>query len=255
MTMRGVILGLLFPALVLALWEILGRADVLSADGFSLISRIVPAAAEGFADGTMWQRTWETLSAAAVGWAMAAAIGIPLGLLLGLVQPLERLLSVTIEALRPVPSAALIPIALLIFGFSLEMGAAVAAFACLWPILILTAAAARGIEPRLLELGRALGFGAIARVWRFALPAALPGIAVGLRIAFGIAIVVTVTVEIVANPRGLGYAMITAQQSLRADVMYAYLFWIGIVGWLINLAMTRAERHLLHWYWSSRGAE
>jgi ABC-type nitrate/sulfonate/bicarbonate transport system permease component len=255
MARRGAILGLLVPALVLALWEILGRADVLSDDGFSRISRIMPAAVHGLADGTMLQRTWETLSAAATGWAIAAAIGIPLGLLIGLVRPLERLLSVTIEALRPVPSAALIPIALLIFGFSLQMGAAVAAFACLWPILILTAAAARGIEPRLLELGRALGFGAIARVWRLALPAALPGIAVGLRIAFGIAIVVTVTVEIVANPRGLGYAMITAQQSLRTDVMYAYLFWTGIVGWLINLAMTRAERYALHWYWSSRGME
>jgi NitT/TauT family transport system permease protein len=87
------------------------------------------------------------------------------------------------------------------------------------------------------------------------LPAALPGIAVGLRIAFGIAIAVTVTVELVANPRGLGYAMITAQQSLRADVMYAYLFWIGIVGWLINLAMTRTERYLLHWYWSARSEQ
>ena len=61
----------------------------------------------------------------------------------------------------------------------------------------------------------------------------------------------TVTVEIAANPRGLGYAMITAQQSLRAEVMYAYLFWIGIVGWLINLAIAAAERRLLHWHWSS----
>jgi sulfonate transport system permease protein len=250
---RRLVLGLLFPVLLLAAWEILARAGVLSADGFSRISLIVPAAAEGLADGTLWQRTWETLSAAAVGWAIAAAIGIPLGLLIGLVRPVERLLAVTVEALRPVPSAALIPIALLIFGFSLEMGASVAAYAAVWSVLIVTAAAARGIEPRLLEVGRALGYGPLARIWRFALPAAMPGIAVGLRVALGIAIVVTVTVEIAANPRGLGYAMITAQQSLRAEVMYAYLFWIGIVGWLINVAMVRAERRLLRWYWAGRG--
>ena len=128
-TARRITLGLMFPALVLALWEILARAGVLSADGFSSIGRILPAAVQQLADGTMLQRTWETLSASAVGWAMAAAIGIPLGLLLGLAPPLERLLSVTIEALRPVPSAALIPIALLIFGFGLQMSAAVAAFA------------------------------------------------------------------------------------------------------------------------------
>jgi ABC-type nitrate/sulfonate/bicarbonate transport system permease component len=251
---RRLLLGLLFPAALLAAWEILARLGVLDRDAFSRITLIVPAAVQGLADGTIWLRTYETLGAAVFGWGIAAAIGIPLGLALGLVRPLERLMTVTVEALRPVPSAALIPIVLLIFGFSLQLDAAVTAFACVWPILIVTTAAVRGIEPRLLEVGRALGYGALARIWHFALPAALPGIAVGLRIAFGIAIVVTVTVEIAANPRGLGYAMITAQQSLRAELMYAYLFWIGIVGWLINFAMTRTERRLLRWYWSARAA-
>jgi len=251
---RRLLLGLIFPIALLAAWEIFARAGVLAEDVFSRISKIVPAAVDGFADGSILARTYETLGAALFGWAIAAAIGIPLGLLLGLVRPLERLTLVTIEALRPVPSAALIPIVLLIFGFSLQLDATVTAFACVWPVLIVTTGAVRGIEPRLIEVGRALGYGMLARIWRFALPAALPGIAVGLRIAFGIAIVVTVTVEIAANPRGLGYAMITAQQSLRADVMYAYLFWIGIVGWLINVAMIRTERHLLRWYWTARTA-
>jgi ABC-type nitrate/sulfonate/bicarbonate transport system permease component len=253
-TARRVILGLIFPTALLIAWEILVRAEVLSEDVFSRISRIVPAMLAGFADGSILLRTYETMGGALFGWAIAAAIGIPLGLVLGLVRPLERLTLVTIEALRPVPSAALIPIVLLIFGFSLQLDAAVSAFACLWPVLIVTTGAVRGIEPRLLEVGRALGYGALARIWHFALPAALPGIAVGLRVAFGIAIVVTVTVEIAANPRGLGYAMITAQQSLRAEVMYAYLFWIGIVGWVINVAMVRAERHWLRWYWAARSA-
>jgi NitT/TauT family transport system permease protein len=253
-TARRLLLGLIFPVALLAAWEICVRAGLLSEDVFSRISKIVPAAVDAFADGSILMRTYETLGAALFGWAIAAAIGIPLGLALGLVRPLERLTLVTIEALRPVPSAALIPIVLLIFGFSLELDATVAAFACVWPVLIITTGAVRGIEPRLLEVGRALGYGALARIWHFALPAALPGIAVGLRVAFGIAIVVTVTVEIAANPRGLGYAMITAQQSLRAEVMYAYLFWIGIVGWLINVAMVRAERRWLGWYWAARGA-
>ncbi len=254
MTLRRLLLGLVFPVALLAAWEVSVRTGLLSEDVFSRISRIVPALLEGLADGTILARTYETLAAALFGWAIAAAIGIPLGLVLGLVRPLERLTLVTIEALRPVPSAALIPIVLLIFGFSLELDATVAAFACLWPVLIVTTGAVRGIEPRLLEVGRALGYGALARIWHFALPAALPGIAVGLRVAFGIAIVVAVTVEIAANPRGLGYAMITAQQSLRAEVMYAHLFWIGLVGWLINVAMIRAERHWLRWYWAARGA-
>jgi NitT/TauT family transport system permease protein len=251
---RRLLLGLAFPVAFLALWEILSRADVLSNDTFSRISLIVPALVGALLDGSLLARTGETLSSAVIGWGIAAAIGIPMGLLLGLSRPIDRLMSVTVEALRPVPSAALIPIFLLIYGFSLALSASVAAFACIWPVLIVTVTAVRGIEPRLLEVGRALGFGAARRIWQFALPAALPGIAVGLRVAFGIAIVVTVTVEIAANPRGLGYAMITAQQSFRAELMYAYLFWIGIVGWVINVAMVRTERRVLRWYWSARGA-
>lgn len=247
-----IVLALIFPVLVFAAWEILARQGVLPADSFSRVSIIVPAAIAALADGSMLERTWETLSAALLGWGIAAAIGIPLGLVLGLARPLERLMAVTIEVMRPVPSAALIPIALLIFGFSIELGASVTAFSCVWPILIVTIAAVRGIDPRLIEVGRALGFGKLRRLFLFALPAALPGIAVGLRVAFGIAIVVTVTVEIAANPRGLGYAMITAQQSLRVETMFAYLLWLGLVGWLINVAMVRTERVLLRWYWLAR---
>ena len=252
MTARRPLLGLVVPALFLALWEALAATGALPEDSFSRVSRIVPVLVQGLLDGSVWLRTYETLAGAAFGWAIAAAAGIPLGLAFGLIRPLERLTAVTVEAMRPVPSAALIPIALLIFGFSIQLSASVAAFACLWPVLIVTTGAVRAVEPRLLEVGRALGFGVAARIWRFALPAALPGIAVGLRIAFGIAIVVTVTVEIAANPRGLGYAMITAQQSLRVEAMYAYLIWIGIVGFAINHAMVRAERRLLGWYWTPR---
>jgi NitT/TauT family transport system permease protein len=143
-TTRRIALGLLFPLLFLLSWEVLARAGVLSPDGFSRISQIVPAGLAALLDGSLWQRTGETLSAAALGWLIAAALGIPGGLLLGLFRPLERIMSLTIEALRPIPSAALIPISLLIFGFSAEMGAAVAAFACLWPILIVTTGAVRG---------------------------------------------------------------------------------------------------------------
>jgi NitT/TauT family transport system permease protein len=111
-----------------------------------------------------------------------------------------------------------------------------------------------GIEPILLDVGRALRFSVTRRIWKLVLPAALPSIAVGLRLAAGIAIVVPVTVEIAANPWGLGYGMITAQQSLRADLTYAQLLWIGVVGWLLNAVLVRTERRWLAWFWTAREA-
>jgi NitT/TauT family transport system permease protein len=240
-------MGAIIPAAVLALWEILSRVGVLSEDGFSRPSRFFVAGGRALADGTLLYETAQTFAAAAQALAIAALAGIVLGAILGLFRPLERAAQLTIDALRPIPSVALIPLALLLFGFSRDMSAAVAAFACFWPILIVTIAAVRGIDVRLIEVGRLLGFSLPQIIAKFALPAALPGILVGIRVAAGIAIVVTVTTEIVTNPRGLGFAMTMAAQSLQADLVWATLLWVGVIGWLVNWGLERLERRWLRY--------
>jgi NitT/TauT family transport system permease protein len=144
--------------------------------------------------------------------------------------------------LRPIPSIALMPLALLMFGFGLTMEASVVAFACVWPVLLVTIAAVRGIEPRLLELARTLEMSFASSLRKIILPAALARIVVGLRVAVGVSLVVAITVEIVINPRGLGYGMIIASQSLRPDLMYAQLLWLGLLGWGLNTALSGAVR-------------
>jgi ABC-type nitrate/sulfonate/bicarbonate transport system permease component len=247
------LVGAVFPISVACLWEWLARRGVLSEDGFSRPSRVAAAAVKALADGSLLQQTAETFGAAALGLAISAVAAIALGTVLALVPALRRTMSLTIDVLRPVPSVALIPISLLIFGFSRNMSAAVAAFACFWPILIVTIASVRGIDPRLMEVGRMLGLPISRRICKLALPAAIPGIMVGVRIAAGIAIVVTVTTEIVANPRGLGHAMTIAAESLQSDIVWATLVWIGLIGWLVNWTILKIEQRALPWYWTGRG--
>jgi NitT/TauT family transport system permease protein len=238
--MKRVARGCAIPLAVFAAWEIMNRAGALPMDTLSRPSHIALAAARGFADGSIPRATWYTLEAAFVGFAIAAALGILLGVLLGLSPKLERVVSPSIEALRPVPSVALMPLSLLLFGFGLQMEAFVVAFACVWPVLLVTISAVHGIEPRLLDVARTLELSFAARTRKVILPAALGRIAVGLRLAFGISLVVAVTVEIVMNPRGLGYEMITAQQSLKPELMYAQLLWLGVLGWALNFAAAKA---------------
>lgn len=245
-------LGLVFPVTLVVLWELGGRAGILSDDGFSRPGRVVRAGLAALADGTLLEQTLQTFSAALLGLAVAAVAGVALGTLLGLFRPLERAATLTIDALRPVPSVALIPLSLLIFGFSRNMSAAVAAFSCFWPILIVTVSAVRSIDPRLIEVARMLGFSLPGRIVKFALPAALPAIMVGVRVAAGIAIVVTVTTEIVTNPRGLGYGMIVAQQSLQPDLMWATLGWVGLTGWLAHRGLAALERRWLRRFSAGR---
>lgn len=228
--------GWVVPIALLLAWEIGSRVGLLPMDSTSRPSLIAVAAAQGFLDGSILSATWQTLEAALLGFAIATGIGVSLGILLGLFPRLEATVGPSIDALRPIPSVALIPLALLLFGFGLRLEASVVAFASVWPILLMTIAAVRGIEPRLLEVARTLGFSPIARVRKIILPAALARIVVGLRLALAISLVVAVTVEIVLNPRGLGSTMMAAQQALRSDIMYAQLLWLGLVGWGLNTA-------------------
>ena len=122
------------------------------------------------------------------------------------------------------------------------MEIAVIAFTCFWPMLLLSQAAVRNVEPRLLEVARVLGFAWWERVLKLVLPAALPRIFVAFRLCVGIALVVAVTTEIAANPQGLGYALMNAQQSLRPDLMFAMLLWIGLLGWGLGAGLLLLQR-------------
>jgi ABC-type nitrate/sulfonate/bicarbonate transport system permease component len=133
----------------------------------------------------------------------------------------------------------------MVFGFGVRMELSVVAFATFWPMLILTQAAARQVEPRLLEVSAALGLTAWQRTTWIVLPAMVPRLFVALRLGVAVALVVAVTVEIAANPNGMGYAMMIAQQSMEPARMLAWLFWIGVVGSLIN-ALTLRAQHWVH---------
>jgi len=238
--MRRALRGAAIPVLAVVLWEGFSYSGAYPIDTLSRPSDVAAAGARGLADGSILLATWQTIEAALVGFAIAAAVGILSGVVLGLSPRAERVVGPSIDALRPIPSVALIPLSLLMFGFGLQMEASVVAFACVWPILIVTIAAVRGIEVRLLEVAQVLELSFAARLRKVILPAAFGRINVGLRISVGIALVVAVTVEIVLNPRGLGYGMITAQQSLRPDLMYAELLWLGLLGWGLNAALANA---------------
>ncbi len=241
---RRTLRGLVIPVVLFVAWEAGSRAGILPMDTMSRPSDIASAARTGFADGSILLATWETCEAAFTGFAIAAVIGLLAGIVLGLTPRLERIVGPTVDALRPIPAVALIPLALMLFGFGVRMEASVIAFACVWPILIVTIAAVRGIEPRLLEVARALEMSFVMRTVKIILPAALGRIVVGLRLALGIALIVAVTVEIVLNPRGLGHGMMGAQQSLRPELMYAQLLWLAVIGWLLNRVTLRLAARL-----------
>ena len=233
--------ALAFPAVLLGALELWARTLGRGSDAVAAPSLAVKAWAGALADGSLLQATGFTLACAAMGLALGFAAGVLLGTLLGLSPRAARAGFLSIELLRPVPSVALIPLAMLVFGFGLRMEVSVVAFATFWPVLVLSQAAARQVEPRLLEVARALQLGPVQRFWKVVGPAMVPRLFVALRLGVAIALVVAVTVEIAANPSGMGYAMIIAQQSLDPALMLGWLFWIGVVGYAVNAAATTLQ--------------
>lgn len=230
-----------FPALLLAGLELWARTVGRSSDALAPPSAAALALVNAATDGSLWQATGFTLASAALGLVAGGVLGIVVGSVLGLSPRLARWSFLSIEVLRPVPSVALIPLSMMVFGFGLRMELAVIAFACFWPMLVLAQAAARQVEPQLLEVARSLEMSAMQRLLSITLPAMVPRLFVALRLGVAIALVVAVTVEIAANPHGMGYALVIAQQSLDPALVLAWLMWIGVIGFAINALALRLQ--------------
>lgn len=237
-------LGWCVPVIVAGAAEIALRIWPLKSDALALPSQVVVSLGRLLADGSILTATQHTLASVFYGLAWGGLPGVALGFLLALLPRVERLLAPSIEVFRPIPPVALIPLALLTFGFGPAMEASIVAFTCFWPMLLLTLAAVRGVEPRLSEVARLLQMSFAVKVVCILWPATLPRLAVALRLAIGISLVVAVSTEIAANPNGIGYAILTAQQELRPADMYAFVLWLAFVGWGLNALMLRLQTRL-----------
>ncbi|HTR14278.1 MAG TPA: ABC transporter permease [Roseiarcus sp.] len=241
--MKTLARALPLPAVLVVLAEIGARAHGPS-DSNAPPSEVAGALVEALSDGSLFGATRDTLLAAFGGLAISAGVGLALGTLFGSFHALDRVMELPVEVIRPIPSVAVIPIALVALGFGYSLEVAIVAFACVWPLLILTRAAVAGVEPRLIEVARALRLTPLQRTFKIVAPAALPRVFVAFRLAAGISLVVAVTVEIAVNPQGLGYGVMMAGQALRPDLMLAYLVWIGVVGFALNAGLVLAQRRL-----------
>ncbi len=235
------------PALLLTLLEWAARTLAPDSDAVAPPSRAFLAFGQALmvsSEEGVLRASLFTLGSAAAGLLIGLVLGVGLGTVLGLSKRAASMGFLTIEVLRPIPSVALIPLSMMVFGFGFRMEISVVAFATFWPMLILTQAAARQVEPGLIEVALALELSPWARMTKVVLPAMLARLLVALRLGVAIALVVAVTVEVAANPYGMGYALMIAQQSLAPDLMLAWLVWIGVVGYGINVLMLRLQHAL-----------
>ena len=236
----------------LALWELLARAGVLSETSFPPMTETLATLFEQLGTAAFWSAVGNTLQGWALGLGIAVALAVPAGILVGSSRLLYRALRVPVEFLRPVPSVALIPLAVLVYGTGLESKVFLAVFASFWPLFIQTLYGMQDVDPVVTDTARSFGIGRFERVWRITLPSAVPYIATGVRISSAVALILAVTAELVIGSAGLGRSISIAQSGGAVDLMYALIIATGMLGWALNILATRGERRVLHWHPSQR---
>jgi sulfonate transport system permease protein len=231
-------LGLGTIALVFAVWEVALRAGFAQYQNLPAPSAIAIGLVEIVRSGRLFEDSAHTLRSVLVGWAVAMVAGVILGLLLGSSAAIRRYTLASIEVLRPMPGIAFAPVALLLFGFSLQMELMVIILPALWPVLINTMGAVMGVHARLFEVGQTFRLSHADILRKIMLPAALPGVLVGARLSLTLALVLAIVAEMIGNPAGLGYAVVREQQAMRPELMFAYVVAIGLLGVILNAALT-----------------
>jgi ABC-type nitrate/sulfonate/bicarbonate transport system permease component len=237
---------------VLALFEFLSRTEIISSDSFPPVSQMLATLWDHLGTSALWEAIGQTLEGWALGLGIAAALAIPIGIVVGSSFLMYRSLRGIIEFLRPIPSVALIPLAILIYGSGLESKVFLAAFASFWVLLVQTLYGVQDVDPVATDTARSFGFSRIQRLWRVTLPSAVPYIATGVRMASTVALILSVTAELVIGSPGLGRAINIARSGGNVELMYALIIVTGLLGWVLNEICARAERRVLHWHPSQR---
>ncbi|GAA5116094.1 ABC transporter permease [Pseudonocardia adelaidensis] len=242
-------------AVALLLAEAASRAEVLPSTYFPPVSRTVVTLAGELGQGALWAAVGHTLQGWALGLGLAAALAIPAGVAIGTSAVRYRACRMLIEFLRPIPSVALIPLAILVYGIGLESKVFLAAFAALWPLLIQTVYGMQDVDPVALDTARVFGLRRSERLTRVVLPSAVPYVATGLRISSTVALILAVTAELVIGSAGLGREINAARAGGATDLMYALIIVTGLVGWGLNGIFSRVERRVLRWHPAHRTVE
>src|SRR5437773_10009293 len=223
----AVALPVLSVAAALALWELLPRTNAISQRHLPATSTSVRALWTMVQTGSFWYAFLRTVRGWALGLGIATALAVPLGIVLGSSELAARAFRVPIEFLRPIPSAALIPLLFLTLGTNVKSEVILATFGAFWPLLVQTMYGVRDVDPVAVDTARSFGVGRLQRLYRIVLPSSVPYIATGLRISSTVSLILAFTAELFMGMPGLGHELNYVESFGLFDQMYALALATG----------------------------
>ncbi|HJF14610.1 MAG TPA: ABC transporter permease [Enteractinococcus helveticum] len=193
-----------------------------------------------------------SLLALGVGLSLSIVIGVSGGVILGLNQQIVSALDPVLQFFRYLPAVALLPLAIQLIGIGMDMRIAIIVFGALWPVLLNTIEGVRSVHPSLVDVAKSYQIRMRDWIFRMVLPSAAPQIFAGIRACLAVAVILMFASELMGSSRGIGYFILEAQRQFAMPEMWSGMILLGIVGYLLNVALMVIERRALSWHQKTR---
>jgi len=233
--------------LLLAVWQVSVSAGMVHSRLLPSVAQVAVALGSEIADGVLVHHAAVTMGRALAGFSLAAAVGVPFAAAMARVPLFRNLFEPIFFFGYPIPKIALFPVFTYIFGFGTPSKIAFTFLECLYPIVVTSYFGFRGVQTRLVWTARNYGAGRWTVVRRVILPAALPSIFSGLRIALPVSIIVVVLTEMIGDSVGLGYYITVWSTRFTFQNVYAAIIVIGVIGFAFDQILVQVRRRLVHW--------
>jgi NitT/TauT family transport system permease protein len=238
--------SLLLVALLSA-WEAAPRLGLIDAVFLPPFSEVIAAGWQLAQNGELYDDVSASLLRALSGFLISVVLIVPLGLAVGWYAWLGNLLNQFIEICRNTAPLALLPVFILLLGIGELSKITMVVYSCAWPLLLNTIAAVKQVDPLLIKSARTMGASPQQLFRKVILPASLPTIFVGIRLASASAMLVLVASEMVGAKAGLGYLIINSQYSFLIPQMYFGILGITVIGLAFNAVLEALERRFMRW--------
>jgi NitT/TauT family transport system permease protein len=257
--LKTILLALVVPLALLLGWHLAVKAGM---------TRLIPSPADvaeymvDFAVGGIWDDAFSatlhihlfaSMTRVYGGFALAALVAVPLGLLIGRNEKVRALLDPFLQLMRPIPVTAWLPLSMILFGLGPRSAFFLVFLGAFYPILLNTVFGVRSVEKRLFEAASMLGCSGTAQFFRVVLPASLPSIFTGLRLGLGLAWFVIVVGEMTGVPQGLGAVIMDGRTLSRTELVICGMIVIGIAGFISDRIVVAIMNRLLRWSPSHHG--
>ncbi|MEC2308929.1 ABC transporter permease [Bacillus atrophaeus] len=249
----GWVKGLVLPFVIIAVWQIAGSLEIVSATVLPTPLVILLTFKDLIASGELFVHLKISVYRAAAGFLSGAGLGLLIGLLVGFSRKTEHYIDPSLQMLRTVPHLAVTPLFILWFGFDETSKILLIALGAFFPVYINTFLGIRGVDSKLFDVAKVLEFPWYRQMTKLILPAALPSILLGIRLSLGIAWLGLVVAELMGSSEGIGYMIMDARQFSQTNKVFVGIIIFAVVGKLTDSFVRFLERKLLKWRNSYQG--